>query len=59
MGMEVPLVCFDLGAPAERIRKYAYSHAVLAREISGQGLFDALDELILREYGYSIRLFSI
>ncbi len=50
MLMRLPLVCFDLGAPAERIRKYEYAHAELAREISADGMLRALDILLTREY---------
>lgn len=51
MLMELPMVCFNLGAPAERIRKYAYPHAEIAREISADSMLQALDVLLTREYG--------
>jgi hypothetical protein len=46
MNLGLPLVCFDLGAPAERIR--AWEHGMVAREISAQGALDALEMLDMR-----------
>lgn len=57
MAIEVPLVCFDLGAPPERIRKYVYPHAVICQDITVESMARALEELIFREYG--VQLFSV
>lgn len=54
MLMGLPFVCFDLGAPAERIRKCAYTDAEIAPEISAQSMLDALDALLARKYGIQI-----
>lgn len=58
MQMGVPLICFDLGAPAERIRKQAYPHAQLVDAVSPQGLLVALDGLVSREYGRTLASFA-
>ena len=41
--MEMPLVCFDLGAPASRVRRYRLGE--VARETSAQGALDAIMSL--------------
>jgi len=38
----MPLVCFDIGAPAERVADYRYG--ILAREISNEVVWTALKE---------------
>jgi hypothetical protein len=46
MNLGLPLVCFDLVAPAERIR--AWEYGMVAGEISAQGALDALEMLDMR-----------
>ena len=41
--MEMPMVCFDLGAPASRVRRYRLGE--VARETSAQGALDAIMSL--------------
>ena len=55
MALRAPLVCFDLGAPPERIRKYAYPHAVICRDITAESMVEALDSLLQQEYGRHLR----
>lgn len=43
MGLRVPLVCFDLGASAERVRHYP--HGLIASEISAEAALLALEQL--------------
>jgi glycosyltransferase involved in cell wall biosynthesis len=43
MALELPIVAFDLGAPAERLREYPA--AQLVREVSPEALFEALARL--------------
>lgn len=44
--MEMPLVCFDLGAPATRVRRYRFGE--VARETSAQSALDAIMSLARR-----------
>jgi glycosyltransferase involved in cell wall biosynthesis len=44
--MEMPLVCFDLGAPASRVKHYRFGE--VARETSAQGALDAIMSLACR-----------
>lgn len=50
MQMDVPLICLDLGAPAERIRRQGSPHTILAAGFSPEHVIDALDILMTREY---------
>ena len=43
MQMEVPFVCFDIGAPAERVRKYKYPYANI---INGWKVEDIMHAII-------------
>lgn len=43
MQLQIPLVCFDLGAPAERVRQYPYG--LIASEISAEAALQALEQL--------------
>ena len=44
--MEMPMVCFDLGAPAERVKRYRWGE--VARETSARGALDAILSLAKR-----------
>lgn len=44
--MEMPIVCFDLGAPASKVRHYRYGQ--VSEEISAQGALDAIMSLVNR-----------
>jgi glycosyltransferase involved in cell wall biosynthesis len=44
--MEMPLVCFDLGAPASRVRRYSYGE--VAKSADAQGALDAIRVLANR-----------
>lgn len=44
--MEMPLVCFGLGAPADRVKRYRWGE--VARETSAQGALDAILSLANR-----------
>ena len=46
MSLELPLVCFNLGAPAERIR--TWEHGMTAKEVSAQAALEALEMLDAR-----------
>jgi glycosyltransferase involved in cell wall biosynthesis len=46
MSFGLPLVCFDLGAPAERIQ--AWEHGMVAKEISAQDVLNTLEILDMR-----------
>jgi glycosyltransferase involved in cell wall biosynthesis len=46
MSLELPLVCFDLGAPAERIR--SWEHGIVAKKVSAQAALAALEMLDAR-----------
>jgi glycosyltransferase involved in cell wall biosynthesis len=48
MTLGLPLVCFDLGAPAERIRNW--EHGMTVKEVSAQAALDALERLDARRY---------
>lgn len=48
MRMKVPLVAFDLGAPAERIKHYDYG--LLITDISAAAALDGVQELYARHY---------
>lgn len=50
MTLNVPLVCFDIGAPAERIRKYGYKYGALAPEFSAESLLATVENLLDRIY---------
>lgn len=54
MLMGLPFVCFDLGAPAERVRKSAYKDVVIAHDVSSDSMMNALDALFSRKYGIHI-----
>lgn len=54
----VPLICLDLGAPAERLRGQAYPQARIAADASPEGLLAALDDLMRREYGRPLVSFA-
>ncbi len=54
MQMKLPFVCFNLGAPPERIKKYKYKDAEIAQEISAKGIMQALDKLFVRKYGFTL-----
>jgi len=46
MGLGLPLVCFDLGAPAERIRNW--EQGMVAQEVNAQAALEALEALDAR-----------
>ena len=46
INLSLPLVCFDLGAPAERIG--TWEHGMVAKEVSAQAALDALETLDAR-----------
>jgi len=46
MNLGLPLVCFDLGAPAERIRNW--EHGMVAQEVSAQAALNTLEALDAR-----------
>jgi hypothetical protein len=46
IALRLPLVCFDLGAPAERIR--VWEHGMVARNVSAKAALDALEALDAR-----------
>jgi glycosyltransferase involved in cell wall biosynthesis len=48
MSLGLPLVCFDLGAPAERIRNW--EHGMVAKEVNARAALDALEALDARRY---------
>lgn len=50
MMLDVPFVCFENGAPQERIRKYHYSMAEIAVENSAESLFLSLQKLLEKIY---------
>lgn len=50
MTLNVPLVCFDIGAPAERIRKYGYKYGAIAPEFSAESLLTTVENLLNRIY---------
>lgn len=58
MQMDVPLICLDLGAPAERIRRQGSPHTILANGLSPEDVIDALDILLEREYGRPLNSFA-
>ena len=41
---------FDIGAPAERIRKYGYKYGALAPEFSAESLLATVENLLDRIY---------
>lgn len=43
MALDMPIVCFDLGAPAERLA--SYPKAEIASEVSARGAFNAIEKL--------------
>lgn len=50
MILNVPFVCFNNGAHAERIRKYKYDLAEIADNVSTESLSNALQDLIKKIY---------
>ncbi|MBB6262472.1 GT2 family glycosyltransferase/glycosyltransferase involved in cell wall biosynthesis [Paenochrobactrum gallinarii] len=46
MNLEVPFVCFDIGAPAERVSHYQFGQ--IATEISAEGALEAVRMLLQR-----------
>ena len=54
MILEVPFVCFEDGAPQERIRKYHYPLAEIAQQVSAESLFVALQKLLKKTYSIKI-----
>ncbi len=49
MEMDIPVMCFDMGAPAERVRKY--KKGVVIPEVSADAVLDAaLREPVIQEY---------
>jgi glycosyltransferase involved in cell wall biosynthesis len=44
MSMQVPLCCFDLGAPAERVREYGLGRVI--RETDAEAALDAAGALL-------------
>ena len=50
MLLNVPFVCFNNGAHAERIQKYKYNLAEIADNVSTESLSSALQDLIKKIY---------
>ena len=44
MMMELPIVCFDLGAPAERLRQY--DRGAVAKDMSAAAVWNAIEDLM-------------
>lgn len=50
MSLNVPFVCFDIGAPAERMHKYNYEYGAVAKEFTAESLLNAVETLLEKVY---------
>ena len=48
ISIEAPIVCFNIGAPAERLRKYNYKYCEIVDNFTSEALLEAVINLYNR-----------